>query len=83
MFKGFKEFTYKMIAGANVATIVVMLIVGFSDFFNPESFPALSNVGLLFPVFLVVNLGFLLFGSFSIPGMHLYHSWDLWSVLFR
>ena len=61
MFKGFKEFTYKMIAGANVATIVVMLLVGFSDLFAPESFPALANVGLLFPVFLVINLGFLLF----------------------
>ena len=34
MFKGFKEFTYKMIAGANVATIIIMLLVGFSDFFR-------------------------------------------------
>ena len=23
MFKGFKEFTYKMVAGANVATIII------------------------------------------------------------
>ena len=36
MFKGFKEFTYKMVAGANVATIIIMLLVGFSDFFQPE-----------------------------------------------
>ena len=61
MFKGFKEFTYKMIAGANVATIIIMLLVGFSDFFQPEKFAALANLGLLFPVFLIVNLGFLLF----------------------
>ena len=51
MFKGFKEFTYKMIAGANVATIIIMLLVGFSDFFQPEKFAALANLGLLFPVF--------------------------------
>ncbi len=61
MFKGFKEFTYKMIAGANVATIVVMLLVGFSDLFSPEKFPMLANIGLLFPVFLLINLGFLFF----------------------
>ena len=61
MFKGFKEFTYKMVAGANVATIIIMLLVGFSDFFQPEKFAALANLGLLFPVFLIVNLGFLLF----------------------
>ena len=42
MFKGFKEFTYKMIAGANVATIIIMLLVGFSDFFQPEKFAALA-----------------------------------------
>lgn len=47
MFKGFKEFTYKMIAGANVATIIIMLLVGFSDFFQPEKFAALANLGLL------------------------------------
>lgn len=51
MFKGFKEFTYKMVAGANVATIIIMLLVGFSDFFQPEKFAALANLGLLFPVF--------------------------------
>ena len=39
MFKGFKEFTYKMIAGANVATIIIMLLVGFSDFFSQKSSP--------------------------------------------
>lgn len=61
MFKGLKLFTEKMIAGANIATIVILLLVGFSDRLNPERFPSLSNVGLLFPVFLVVNFGFLVF----------------------
>ncbi len=61
MFKGFKEFTVKMIAGANVATIVIMLLVGYSDVLSPEKYPAFSNAGLLFPVFLAINFGFLLF----------------------
>ncbi len=50
-----------MIAGANIATVVIMFLVGHADCLNPVSHPVLSNVGLLFPVFLVVNLGFLFF----------------------
>ncbi len=50
-----------MIAGANVATIILMFLVGYSDYLNPVSHPMLSNLGLLFPVFLVINLGFLFF----------------------
>lgn len=61
MFKQLRQFTVQMIAGANVATIVIMLLVGFSDYLNPREFPTLSNVGLLFPVFLLINLGFLVF----------------------
>ena len=34
MFKGFKEFTYQMIAGANVATILILLLVGFLKILN-------------------------------------------------
>lgn len=74
MFKGFKEFTYKMVAGANVATIIIMLLVGFSDFFQPEKFAALANLGLLFPVFLIVNLGFCFSGCSSGLSMPLFHS---------
>ncbi len=61
MFKGFKEFTIKMIAGANVASAIIMLLVGYSDVLSPEKYPAFTNAGLLFPVFLVINFGFLLF----------------------
>lgn len=50
-----------MIAGANVATIIIMFLVGYSDYLNPMNHPMLSNLGLLFPVFLVINLGFLFF----------------------
>ena len=51
-----------MAAGANVATIAVMLLVGFSDYVNPASHPILSLVGLTFPFMLIINLGFLIFG---------------------
>lgn len=61
MFKELKHFTVRMVAGANVASIVIMLLVGFSDWINPANHPVLSNMGLLFPVFLFMNIGFLFF----------------------
>jgi len=61
MLDGLKDFTVKIIAGANVATAVVMLMVGYSDLLNPDKHPAFANAGLLFPVFLLINLGFLIF----------------------
>ena len=50
-----------MITGANVATIVVMLLVGYSDHLHPVSHPLLSTMGMTFPFFLVANLLFLVF----------------------
>lgn len=61
MFKELKAFTVRMIAGANVATVVMMLIVGFSDYVQPAHHPYLSILGLVFPVCLFANLCFLLF----------------------
>lgn len=61
MIKQLKTFTVRMVAGANVATVAVMLLVGFSDRVNPVEHPLMSFVGLVFPVFLVINLGFLFF----------------------
>lgn len=56
-----KVFTLRMIAGANLATILMMLLVGFSGRLNPDNHPMLSNANLFFPVFLVINFAFLLF----------------------
>lgn len=61
MIKQLKTFTVKMVAGANVASAVVMWLVGFSDYANPVSHPYIACAGLLFPVFLLINLGFLFF----------------------
>lgn len=57
--KGFRKFTLRMIAGANVATIAVMLMVGWSGLVNPVSHAVLANAGLAFPAFLLVNFAFL------------------------
>lgn len=49
-----------MLVGANVATILLMLLAGYSDRLHPAEHPLLSTLGMAFPIFVVVNLGFLL-----------------------
>ena len=61
MIKKLKIFTLQMVAGANIASIVLMLAVGYSDRLHPDTFPLLSNAGLAFPAFLIINFGFLVF----------------------
>ena len=61
MFKQLKKFTVQMLAGANIATVVVMLLVGYSDRLYPADHPILSTLGMTFPLFLIVNLLFLFF----------------------
>lgn len=61
MIRQLKTFTVNLVAGANVATVILMLCAGFSDRLNPADFPLLSCFGMAFPVFLVVNLLFLFF----------------------
>ena len=61
MIKQLKQFTVNLISGANVATVCLMLAAGFSDRIDPASHPTLACLGMAFPIFLVVNLLFLLF----------------------
>lgn len=61
MIEGLKRFTVQMVAGANVATIALMLLVGYSGHLNPAGSPWLTNAGLTFPAFILANLGFLIF----------------------
>ena len=56
-----KDFTLRIFAGANIAVILAMLVVGYSDRINPVSHPLLANIGLLFPAFLLLNIAFMLF----------------------
>lgn len=64
MLKLLKTFTTNMIAGANIATGIIMWLVGFSDYAYPASHPYIATAGLVFPVFLAINLAFLVFWLF-------------------
>ncbi|MCI6618855.1 MAG: endonuclease/exonuclease/phosphatase family protein [Prevotella sp.] len=61
MIRALKKFTLRLIAGANVATILILLLVGMAGFVNPVGHPRLSVMGLLFPVLLLFNFAFLVF----------------------
>ena len=57
--KTIKSVLTGILAGANVATVLVMLLLGFSGYVNPESHPMLSSLSFLFPFGLLANLVFL------------------------
>lgn len=59
-----KKFTLQMIAGANAATVILMLFVGNVDKLNPVSHPVLANLGLVYPMLLFINVCFLVFFAF-------------------
>jgi endonuclease/exonuclease/phosphatase family metal-dependent hydrolase len=61
MIKQLKKFTLQMVAGANIASILMMLLVGFSGYLNPADHHILANAGLAFPLFLLINFGFMVF----------------------
>lgn len=64
MVKRVKKFTLQMIAGANVASAIIMLLVGNVDKLHPAEHPMLSTLGLIFPLLLLINVGFLAFFAF-------------------
>lgn len=61
MIRQLKTITVNMVAGANIATAVTMLLVGFSDYAYPPDHPYVATAGLLFPAFLLANMAFLFF----------------------
>ena len=61
MIKQLKSITVNMIAGANTATILLMVLAGYADRINPVEHPMLSGMGMTFPIFLVANLLFVFF----------------------
>lgn len=50
-----------MVAGANIVTVIIMLVIGYSDRLHPTTLPLLANAGLVLPVFIILNLFFLVF----------------------
>lgn len=61
MIKQLKQVTVNLIAGANVATVLLMLAAGYSDHVSPAGYPWLSPFGMAFPFFVLANLLFLFF----------------------
>ena len=61
MFKTLKDITVRIVAGANVALAVLMVLSGHADLLHPTSHPNLSCAGLAFPILLLINLGFVFF----------------------
>lgn len=61
MFRRLKRLTIQLMAGANIATVAIMALVGMSDRLNPADYPLLSVAGLTFPFFIICNLAFLIF----------------------
>jgi len=61
MFKTTRKAFILMLAGANVASVGMMLLCGFSQIVNPKIFSPLVAFGLTFPIYLFVNVAFLLF----------------------
>lgn len=64
MLKKVKSFLIKIIGGANIATILIAILLGYSDRFDAAAHPLLSFSGMLFPFFALLNAAFLLFWVF-------------------
>lgn len=60
MLKQLKTATTRLVAGANIATIVVMLAVGYSDRIYPADHPTIACLGLGFPFLLLANMAFVI-----------------------
>ncbi len=61
----------QILIGANIVTIVVMMIMGYADRFNPEMHPLLTNLGLFLPAMLIINMAFLVLWIF----VHIRYVW--------
>lgn len=65
MFKKLKDITTSLLLGANITTVLLLLFLGYNYEINPRTSPLLSTLGVLFPVAVVLCLGFLLFWLFT------------------
>lgn len=61
MIQKLKIFTVNIIAGANVAIVAVMLMMGYAYLANPIQFSMFSAQGIFFPLSVFINLLFLFF----------------------
>lgn len=59
MFGRIKTIVCGIIMALNIVVTVSMLAVGYSDRLNPETYPMLSGVGLVFPLFVIADIIFI------------------------
>ncbi|WP_158611169.1 endonuclease/exonuclease/phosphatase family protein [Prevotella sp. OH937_COT-195] len=64
MLKKVKTILTRIVGGANIATILAAVFTGYSGYWDAEAHPSLSCLGLVFPIFALINVGFLLFWTF-------------------
>ena len=60
MARVFRRFFFFSLVVINVVVIALMLISGYSGYLSPKTFPLLSLSGLIFPLFLVLDIVMLL-----------------------
>ena len=65
--KKLSRIAFQIIGGANVASILLMFLIGHADWVDPTVWPKLSNMGLFFPIILAINFAFLVFWIFVKP----------------
>ena len=59
MIKQIRQFFVRLLAGANTAIIIIMLVVGYSGHIDPTTHPVWSSIGLSFPLLLAANVLFI------------------------
>ncbi len=65
--KNVKKITVDIISGANIATVALMMITGFAGYTDITSAGFMSIADLFFPIFLVINIAFLVLWLFLKP----------------
>lgn len=65
--KKLSKITFQILGGANIASILLMFLIGHADWVDPTVWPKLSNMGLFFPIILAINFVFLVFWIFVKP----------------
>lgn len=56
-----KNIFYRGLLGANIVSVIGLIVVGYSGYFPPTDFPLLSNLEFIFPLMLLINVAFLVF----------------------
>ena len=57
----FKKLTLHLLATANILVVVALLVTGYAGHVSPASHPTFEVLALAFPIFLLLNLSYLLF----------------------